>query len=114
MSYGTDRKRSPTTHPDLYRAATVEDILNTNVHGFYESNGSYWRKNGGVTTWKTCPNVCRHNGGYNPKTHVCTYHPNGHARVPVKYGLWGYSYVDHEIINQQFLWVRLGEVPRDG
>lgn len=80
----TDRKNSPELAPSLYRKATIEDILSDKVHGFYEPNGSYWRKNGKVKTWKTRP---------------------GHARVPVKFGLRAYGYIDHD--NIDLVYVRL-------
>jgi len=80
----TDRKRPPETHPNDYRYATRADILDPNVNGFYADDGTYWRKNGQVKTWKTRPT---------------------HARVPVKYGLYNYDYVDQG--NVGYLFVRI-------
>lgn len=95
---GTDRVNTPLAAPKLYRKATIADILNVGVDGFYEADGTYWRKNGGVKTWKRRPRICTAN---------CA-HTDGHARVPVKYGIYSYGYVDHD--NIHMLFVRIDEV----
>jgi len=83
----TDRKYTPVSAPEQYREATLQDILNPKIDGFYDETGAYWRKNGKVKTWKTRPT---------------------HAKVPVKFGLRDYCYIDHE--NVHLVYVRLSYI----
>jgi len=80
----TDRKNTPISAPEQYRQAMLQDILDPKIAGFYDDTGAYWRKNGKVKTWKTRPT---------------------HAKVPVKFGLYDYAYVDHE--NLHLVYVRI-------
>ena len=87
MSYGTSRKESPSLCPSLYRAGSVQDILDANVKGLYTLDGSYWRKNGQPQAYKRNIN---------------------NARVPVKYGLYGYDTVNASDVSTLF--VKLSEI----
>lgn len=101
MSY-TDRADCPNKKPEHFRKATVADITDPDVRGFFEEGGAYWRKSGAPKTWKRCPNECR------PylEDGVCLFHRAGHARVPVKFGLYTHGRVDHD--NLGGLYVRIG------
>jgi hypothetical protein len=80
--YGTDRKESPKNCPELYRQATMIDVIDNKVDGFYEPNGSYWRKNGQPKSYRA-----------NPQS----------ACVPVKYGMYSFDYVDIANVHKVFI-----------
>lgn len=48
MSYKSNTKYSPRNSPTLYRRASLSDISDPKILGFYEYNGQYYRKNGAV------------------------------------------------------------------
>ena len=77
-----DRKDSPANSPELYRDAKLEDIWDSEVQGFFTSSGSYWRKNGQPKAFKRNPQ---------------------RARVPVKFGMYGYDTVDVSSIGVLFV-----------
>jgi len=87
MSYGTNRIQSPARAPHLFRRARFSDITDSNVCGFYNEYGEYWRKNGKPKTWKR------------DKTR---------ARVPVKFGLRRYGTISDG--NIHYYYVRLDEI----
>ena len=55
---------------ELYHGQVLYHVSNRNADGTPQR----WRVNGKVKTWKTRPD---------------------HFRVPLKYGLYGYDYLDH-------------------
>lgn len=87
MVYATDRKNSPEVRPELYRRAQLSDITNSDVRGFYATDGAYWRKNGITKTWKRYKH---------------------RASVPVKFGTYHYGHIDESNIHHYF--VRLDEM----
>ena len=112
----TDRVNSPSACPDKYRLATVADIRNPSIYGFYQERGAYWRKNGAIKTWVLGPLACRKfqswmlslQGGdpWNRRRH-CTIHPNGHASVPIKFGQYMHDHFSHAEIGFHDMWVRI-------
>lgn len=86
MSGYTDRNSTPSNDPAAYRPATMQDVLGTSC-GFVTIEGDYWRRNGAIKLWKRSPN---------------------RFRLPVKYGMYGYDYVDNG--NIWAFYVRLEEV----
>lgn len=82
MNGSTNRKLSPASHPELYRPATLNDIIDSTVRYFYTSDGACWRKNGAPQAFKR----------------------NIHsARVPVKFGMYSYDYVDESVLYRLYV-----------
>ena len=48
MAYKSEPKYSPKNSPTLYRRASLSDITDQKILGFYDHTGRYFRKNGGV------------------------------------------------------------------